>query len=299
MRRINVVISDMTTKPIVLITGATGSIGGGAAVALAKRGAHVVLLGRNPDKLNASVKRITDKASTDGQTPEISTLLIDLSDMDSVRRAAENALRQFPAIDSLILSAAAFIENGPNILPSGHEAMFATNVMGPFLLTQLLSKRLQESDGLVLHVIAPFYRKVDWDDLESVRNHKTFTAFGRTKTCNRAIAGELARRYEGRLASVAFDPTSIKPEPGVESQRISGLFGVVIRLVFMIFARPPSAAGESIANLILSSQDRSSLNGAMYVLDKRSSKVDRAMNDLALGKRLWEELERHTGLTSD
>jgi daunorubicin C-13 ketoreductase len=43
----------MTNKQTILITGATGSIGGGAAVALAKRGARVVLLGRSPDKLKA------------------------------------------------------------------------------------------------------------------------------------------------------------------------------------------------------------------------------------------------------
>ena len=39
-------VSKMTDKQTILVTGATGSIGGGAAVALAKRGAGVVLLGR-------------------------------------------------------------------------------------------------------------------------------------------------------------------------------------------------------------------------------------------------------------
>lgn len=65
----------------------------------------------------------------------------------------------------------------------------------------------QQSDGLVLHVIAPFYEDVDWDDLESIDHHRSMTAFNRTKTCNRVIAGELARRYAGKISSVAFDPT--------------------------------------------------------------------------------------------
>ena len=66
------------------------------------------------------------------------------------------------------LSVGAFIQGGPNVLPRGHEVMFATNVMGPFLFTNLLLERMQQSDGLVLHVIAPFHETLDWDDLESL-----------------------------------------------------------------------------------------------------------------------------------
>ena len=89
----------------------------------------------------------------------------------------------------LILSSGALVQNGPTILPSGHEVMFAANVMGPFLFTQLLLERMQQSGGLVLHVIAPFHREIDWDDLESITDHKTMTAYERTKTMNRMMAG--------------------------------------------------------------------------------------------------------------
>ena len=94
-------------------------------------------------------------------------------------------------------------------MPSGHEVMFATNVMGPFLFTNLLLERMQQSDGLLLHVIAPFHESLDWDDLESLKNHRPMKAFNRTKECNRIIAGELARRYVGGISSVAFDPTFV------------------------------------------------------------------------------------------
>ena len=49
----------MTNKQTILIAGATGSIGKAAAVALAERGARVVLLGRSPDKLKAKVKLLS------------------------------------------------------------------------------------------------------------------------------------------------------------------------------------------------------------------------------------------------
>lgn len=89
----------MNAKQTILITGATGSIGGGAAVELVKRGAQVVLLGRNQEKLNARVKLICNALSKSRikiQDTDIATLEIDFSDMKSVRNAAAEALRRFP-----------------------------------------------------------------------------------------------------------------------------------------------------------------------------------------------------------
>ncbi|MGB7063451.1 MAG: SDR family NAD(P)-dependent oxidoreductase [Candidatus Zixiibacteriota bacterium] len=294
----------MTTKQTILITGATGNIGGGAAVAMAKRGASVVLLGRSRDKLEAKVERIRvalSEARIDCQDMDIATLVLDFSDMESVRLAAAEAMNRFPMINGLILSVGVYIENGPNILPSGREVMFAANVMGPFLFTQLLLKRMQQSDGLVLHVIAPFYKEIDWDDLESIRNHRTMTAFNRTKTCNRVIAGELARRYAGKISSVAFDPTFVidKSDPELDKRWPSGFMGFFWRMMTVFRAKPPAVAGEPIADLMLSHRDRSAINGALFILDKRVEKPDKAMNDEVSGKRLWNELDRLTGLTPE
>jgi hypothetical protein len=150
-------------------------------------------------------------------------------------------------------------------------------------------------------VIAPFSKKIDWDDLESIRNHRTMTAFNRTKTCNRVIAGELARRYAGKIASVAFDPTYVidKSDPDLEKRWPSGLVGLFWRMMTILFAKPPAVAGERIANLTLSHQDRRAINGALFKLDKRIEKPDKAMNDEVFGKRLWDELDLLTGLTPE
>ena len=294
----------MTDKQTILIAGATGNIGRAAAVALAKRGARVILLGRRPDKLEAKMEGIRAElleARIDFQETDIDMLAIDFSDMESVRLAAMEAMNRFPMINGLILSVGALIQNGPNILPSGHEVMFATNVMGPFLFTELLSKRMQKSDGLVLHVIAPFNKDIDWDDLESIRHHKPMTAFNRTKTYNRMIAGEMARRYAGRISSVAFDPAYVidKSDPELDKRWPTGFTGFFWRVMTVLFAKPPAVAGEPIADLMLSDQDRRAINGALFKLDKRVEKPDRAMNDEVLGKRLWEELVRLTELTPE
>ena len=99
----------MTNKQTILIAGATGSIGGGAAVALAKRGARVVLLGRKLERLEAradSIRVALSEAQIDYQDTDIATLVIDFSDMESVRLAAAEAMNRFPMIHGLILSVA-------------------------------------------------------------------------------------------------------------------------------------------------------------------------------------------------
>ncbi len=293
--------SNLPSKQTILIAGATGSIGGGAAVALAKRGNRVVLLGRNSNKLKAKAELIRaslNKNKISFQEEDIDILEINFSDMESVRHAAEESLSRFPEINCLILSVGAYIQKGPNLLPSGHEVMFATNVLGPFLFTQLLIDRMQRSDGLVLHVIAPFSKEIDWNDIESIQNHRTMTAFNRTKTCNRVIAGELARRYEGKISSVAFDPTYVidKSDPDLGKRWPSGPVGFFWHVMTILFARPPAIAGEPIADLIISHQDRRLINGALFKLNKRIGKPNKAMNDENLGKRLWKELVRKTGL---
>jgi NAD(P)-dependent dehydrogenase (short-subunit alcohol dehydrogenase family) len=294
----------MTNKQTILIAGATGNIGGGAAVALAKRGARVVLLGRRLETLEARADFIRVALSEEGiecQDTDIATLVVDFSDMKSVRLAAAEAINRFPEIHGLILSVGVLKQDGPNILPSGHELMFATNVMGPFLFTQLLLERMQQSDGLVLHVIAPFYKEIAWDDLESIRNHRTGTAYNRTKTCNRVIAAELARRYAGKISSVAFNPTFIidKSDPELAKRWPSGFMGFFWRLMTVLFAKPPAVAGEPIADLMLLHRDCSAINGALFKLDKRVEKPDKAMNDEVSGKRLWGELDLLTGLTPE
>jgi NAD(P)-dependent dehydrogenase (short-subunit alcohol dehydrogenase family) len=210
-------------------------------------------------------------------------------------------MNRFPKIHGLVLSVVALIQNGPNILPNGHEVMFATNVMGPFLFTHLLLERMEQSDGLILHVVNPSYKEIDWKDLESITNHKTETAYERTKTMHRVFAAELARRYAGKISSVAFNPTFIidRSDPELEKRWPTGFLGLLWKILTTLMAKPPEVAGEPIADLMLSYPDRSAINGALFKLDRRVAKPDKAMSDEALGKRLWDELAVLTGLTPE
>ena len=289
----------MKNKQTILIAGGTGNIGGGAVVSLAKRGAKVVLLGHRPKHLETKVKYFHNILSEDGikdNDIEIETLVIDFSDMQSVRNSAAEAMKRFPEINGIIFSVGSLVQDGPTILKDGHEAMFAINVLGPFLFTKLLIERLQLSNALILHVINPTNRKIDWGDIESIKNHKTTPAFERTKMMNRIFAGELARRYEGNISSIAFHPSFIidKNDPELKKRWPKGFLGFAWKVLTILTAKPPRVAGEPIADLFLSYKDRNEINGAYFKRKRRIQKGDKVMDDVELGKRFWEELEKLT-----
>lgn len=284
-------------KQTVIVAGATGNVGGGTAAALALRGVDVVMLGRDPAKLAARAEAIRAEQSssgTDGSTVE--TMTADFSDMDSVREAADEALDRYPVIDGLVLSVVALVQGGPNVLANGHELMFATNILGPFLFSQLLLDRLRQSNALTVHVIAPFHEDLDWDDLESIRNHKTGVAYNRTKTMSRMIAAEAARRSGGRPSSIAFNPPFVidKDDPAMAEKWPKGFMGLFWRAMTAVAAKPPRLAGEQLADVMLLHPDRQAINGAHFKRTKRVA-PDKAMSDAASCARLWDELVRITG----
>jgi hypothetical protein len=109
---------------------------------------------------------------------------------------------------------------------------------------------------------------------------------------HRVMAAELARRYAGRISSVAFNPSFIidKSDPELEKRWPTGFLGLLWKVLTLLMAKPPEVAGEPIADLMLSYPDRDAINGALFKLDKRVGKPDRAMNDRVLGRRLWDAL---------
>ena len=113
---------------------------------------------------------------------------------------------------------------------------------------------------------------------------------------NRIFAGELARRYEGNISSIAFHPSFIidKNDPELKKRWPKGFLGFAWKVLTILTAKPPRVAGEPIADLFLSYKDRNEINGAYFKRKRRIQKGDKVMDDVELGKRFWEELEKLT-----
>ncbi len=278
-----------------VIAGATGNAGCAAATALARRGFRVFMLGR-------SKKRLEDRARSAGAglrkndpafAGKLVPLEVDLTNLGSLREAAGVIKERFGTVDVLILSVVTYTQDGPTTLPDGNELMFSAHVLGQFRLAALLRPSLEAVQGIIVHLVAPFQRDVDWDDLQGKRCRKSMAAYERTKTCHRIMAGEMSRRYGGKVVSVAFGPGFVIDlnDPDLRNRWPSGPTGWFWRVYAAVAAKPPSGAGDAIAELVTRSSDREQRNGAYFRRTRRREKPDPSMNDPEQGARLWTALE--------
>ena len=124
----------------VIVTGATSGLGKATALDLARLGADLILVGRNPDKTERVRAEITAETGNDQVRLEIA----DLSLMTEIRSLADRLLANEPAIHVLVNNAGTlFVERSETA--EGIESTLATNLLGHFLLTNLLIPRLVES----------------------------------------------------------------------------------------------------------------------------------------------------------
>lgn len=128
---------DLRDKTIA-ITGPTSGLGEAAAEWFARLGANLVLVARDSEKVASLARRLTEQAGND----RILQVIADLSDFESVRRAAAEISALDESVDALIHNAGALF-NERRAQSDGIEATVAVHVVGPFLMTGLLLDRLQ------------------------------------------------------------------------------------------------------------------------------------------------------------
>ena len=287
---------EKTMPRTAVVAGATGNVGAATATELARRGFHVVLLGRNFEKLNdraqscEAMLRKEDASFSGALLP----VAVDLTSLASLEKARDEIQARFATIDVLILSAVILTQDGPTILEDGNEFMFSTNVLGQFRLSELLRPAIEAAHGIIAHVVAPFHRDIDWEDLQSIQNHKSMEAYERSKTCHRIMAQEMSRRYGDTFTTFAFDPGFAinRNDPELRKRWPSGWTGLLWRAYALVAAKPPSIAGYALADLVSGSRHHDDLNGAYYRLGVRSKKPGPSMNDPVAGSRLWDALEK-------
>jgi NAD(P)-dependent dehydrogenase (short-subunit alcohol dehydrogenase family) len=224
--------------PVVVLTGATGTIGSATASVLVRRGARVLLLARPSDRFGAIVKKLG------GEEKRVGSVQVDLSSMASVRSAAREITQTVGHIDALLNIAATFSSEYRKT-KEGFEVMLATNHLGPFLLTNLLRDQLV-GRGRVITVTAPSSTRVDLGRL----THKgTFTAletFGATKAANLLFTFELARRAK------RWEVRANACHPGLVRSDLMREAWAPIRVITRIMSGPPDRAAEDLADLAIS-----------------------------------------------
>jgi NAD(P)-dependent dehydrogenase (short-subunit alcohol dehydrogenase family) len=199
-------IPDQTGRTVV-ITGASSGIGESAALALAAKGAQLVLAVRDQARGEATRAKILQ--ATPGAAVEIS--LVDMASLASIRAFAERALG-LPKIDVLLNNAGLGLQSARAVTVDGFERQFGTNHLGHFALTGLLIPALLRAPAPRVVAIASIAHRrgaIDFDDLQGAKLYNGRKAYGQSKLANLMFAYELDRRAReqgSRLISVAAHP---------------------------------------------------------------------------------------------
>lgn len=274
----------------VLVTGATNGIGRESAVQLARLGARVVLVGRDPARTAATAAEV----STRSGSKDVAHLLCDFSSQAAIRRLADQVLEQHDRLDVLVNNAGG-VNRTRWLTEDGIEATFAVNHLGYFLLTNLLLDLLKRSaPARVVSVASVSHRSgtIDFDDLGYERGYWVLKAYQRSKLANVLFANELARRLAGTGV------TSVSLHPGKVATNIwSGAPAwtkPVIALVYRPFFISAERGAERITQLVADP----ALDGVtgVYFEDGKPSEPAPLARDEQLARRLWDVSAELVGL---
>ena len=278
------------TGKIVMVTGATDGIGQAVALILARQGAEIVGVGRNPQKCARSVQMI--KQATGNQHVEY--LLADLSSQSDIRQLAAEYKSKYDHLDVLVNNAgAAFARRQETV--DGIEMTFALNHLNYFLLTNLLLDVLKRSAAArIINVSSRLHRQgdMDFNDLQFQHGYSRFKAYRRSKLANVLFTYELARRLQGSQVTVnAADPGLVKTNAGAND----GIFSRLAKgLVDAIAAQTPEEGAQTIVYLA-GSPNVKGITGKFF-RNQQAIPSSNASYNQQDARQLWQVSAKMTGI---
>jgi NAD(P)-dependent dehydrogenase (short-subunit alcohol dehydrogenase family) len=272
-----------------LVTGATSGIGQATAVTLAELGATVLVVARDHERGEQAAAEIRRRAPRS----QVEVLTADLSRLGQVRALAAQVQDRHDRLDVLVNNAGV-ARLRREVTPDGLGVTFATNHLGPFLLTNLLLDLLHRSAPARVIVVSSSQHKrqrsIAWDDLEPGHD----CTYEASKVLNVLFTYELARRLAGTgVTANCLDPGFVRTELGREA---TGAFRMFIRLTRPFQISPEAGAATSVH--LATSPALAAVSGGYFAkrAPARSSALSR---DQAAAKRLWQLSAQLSGLDAD
>jgi NAD(P)-dependent dehydrogenase (short-subunit alcohol dehydrogenase family) len=273
----------------ILITGPTSGIGRETAWALARMDAHIVMACRSEEKGKDTRSMIVEET----RNKDIDIMLVDVSSMQSVRQFAEAFLKKYKKLHVLINNAGAFFMKR-EVTPEGFEKTFATNHLGPFLLTNLLLPlitRTHEARIINLASDSHYYGKLNLEDLQMKKHYGGFRAYAASRLATVFFTQELSQRLEGKGVTV----NSV--HPGHAATNIWPETKGLMKLGLKIANRNAiSAEAGSLTSIYLASSEKVAGITGKYFDKKEIKEPSKKCGDMELQKTLWKKSEELVGL---
>jgi len=272
LRRSADAVPDLTGR-VAVVTGASSGIGLAAAVALARRGARVVLVGRNRDRLAKAERRVRGVAR--GAAPI--ALRADFTQLTEVRSLAEEIRGQCDTIEVLSNNAGGLIPRRA-ITADGFETTLQTNHLAPFLLANLLREELRGGRLISTASVAHRIGQVNPADLSCGGRYSRWRAYGSAKQANILFTQEAARRWPDILAT-SFHPGLVRTRFAAGTP-----FAPLLRIAPMI--KSPEQGAETL--VWLASAPAAELVSGGYYVGRTLTEPAPNASDATLAAWLWD-----------
>jgi len=276
---------------VCVVSGSTSGVGLAAARRLARGGAHIVIVARNPEKAAAVREELVSQHSV-----PVDIVIADFTDLGQVRGAADVLLRDYPRIDVLLNSAGLFC-TGRTATAAGFETVFCVNHLAPLLLTSLLLERLKESaPARIVHVNSEGHRfhGVNLDDLHWQRHrYNGFLGYGASKTAQLLTTWEFDERLRGSGVTInAMHPGDVKTNIGNNN---GPLYRWYLHNLTWPTLKDPAISGEALYYLA-AAPEMAQVSGRFFYLTIEEKPAAHAL-DRQKGRQVWDASMQMVGLT--
>lgn len=288
-------VGDQTGK-IAVVTGSNSGIGFETARVLAEKGATVIMAVRSLEKGEAAANEIRAL----NENVDVRVMKLDLADLSSVERFAEEFKKEFSRLDLLINNAGVMIPPYAKT-KNDFELQFGTNHLGHFALTARLLdvlKKTKHARVVNESSIAHARGELDFDDLNwEKRDYDAWKSYGDSKIANLYFTYELNRKFkENNINAIA-----VAAHPGITESNLSrhnwwmNTFGGFIGQSPQIGALPTLRA--AVENDVAGADYFGP--GGFKELRGYPVKVDsnNLSKNKSIAERLWKTSEEMTGVT--
>ncbi len=267
----------------IIITGATDGIGLAAAKSIAKKGYHVSLVGRNPDKGKKALEAIIEYSGNEN----LDFFECDLSLVANVKDLADRIKQKHSKID-VLLNNAGGANKTKQITSEGLEKTFATNQMNYFVLsTELLNILSESNDGRIVNVASNAHigAEVDYENINSEKSFSAWTSYCVSKLMNIMFTYQLSSMQDRVSVNVLH--------PGFVDTNIAGNEGNLIKYIVKfgakMFARTVDNGADS--SIYLSTSEEVKGVSGKYFFKCREIKSSRASYNQEDWKKVWNLCE--------
>ncbi|MGA7924130.1 MAG: SDR family NAD(P)-dependent oxidoreductase [Thermoplasmata archaeon] len=279
----------LLTGKFCVVTGATSGIGEVTARELMRKGAKVLIVGRDRARCESTIARFRTAGAGD-----VAYAVTNLSLLEEVRELARSIQQEYPPVNVLVNNAGA-IHAKRETTSEGNERTLALNVLSPFLLTRLLEPDLRSgAPSRVVMVDSEAHRSahLDLDDLDTSHHYRAFRAYNRSKLALLLLTYELAQRWNGIDIRVnAVHPGFVRSGFGKNNP---GFFGEALAFAELIAGVSPERGARTVV-FAASDPALEGISGK-YLAHRHEVRSSRASYDTTVAGRLWALASARTGL---